>query len=69
MSRALAKIGYCVCIASLGAVLAGCAETTYPTLPDLSPSNTRLLTPSEQQKAIRDIGGDPAQTGQTEKPQ
>jgi hypothetical protein len=68
MSRALTKIAYCVCIAFLGAVLAGCAETTYPNLPDLSPSTDRLLTPTEQQKAIRDLSGERAQTGETDKP-
>lgn len=65
MSRALAKLTYCVCIASLAAALAGCAESSYPSLPGLpSATNERLLTPTEQQKAIRDIGGDSAATGQ-----
>ena len=68
MPRALTKIAYCVCIALLGAVLAGCAETVYPSLPDLTPSNDRLLTPSQQEQAIRDLSGDKSQTGETERP-
>jgi hypothetical protein len=69
MSRALTKITCCVCIASLAAALAGCADTAYPSLPGLpSSENQRLLTPSEQEKTIRDIGGDKVQFGQPAKP-
>jgi hypothetical protein len=64
MSRALTKIAYCVCIASLAATLVGCAESSYPSLPGLPSANERLLTPTEQQKVIRDIGGESAATGQ-----
>lgn len=65
MSRALTKIAYCVCIASSAAVLAGCAET-YPSLPGLPSANERLLTPSQQQQTIKDIGGNVP--GQAERP-
>jgi hypothetical protein len=66
MSRALIKITYCVCVASLAGGLAGCAETTYPSLPGLPSENQRLLTPSQQEQTIREIGG--KQIGQPEKP-
>ena len=69
MSRALIKIMYCVCVASLAAALAGCADSAYPSLPGLpSAENQRLLTPSQQEKTIREIGGDKVQFGQPAKP-
>jgi hypothetical protein len=52
----------------VGAVLAGCAETTYPSLPGLPSGGDSLLTPTEQQKAIRDLSAERAQTGEVEKP-
>jgi hypothetical protein len=68
MPRALTRLAYWVCVAVLGAVLAGCAETTYPSLPTLPTVGDSLLSPSEQQKTIKDISGDKAQTGQAAKP-
>lgn len=55
MPRALSKTAYWVCVAVLAAVCAGCAETTYPSLPTLPSVGDSLLTPSEQQKAIKDL--------------
>jgi hypothetical protein len=68
MPRALSKIVCWVCIASLGAALAGCAETTYPTLPTIPSVGDSLLSPTEQQKAIKDLSSERAQTGEVEKP-
>jgi hypothetical protein len=68
MPRALTKLAYWVCVAALGATLAGCAETTYPSLPSLPSVGDSLLTPTERQKTINDLSGDKAQTGQAEKP-
>jgi hypothetical protein len=68
MPRALNRTAYWVCVALVGAVLAGCAETTYPSLPGLPSGGDSLLTPTEQQKAIRDLSAERAQTGEVEKP-
>jgi hypothetical protein len=68
MPRALTRIAYWVCVAVFGAFLAGCAETTYPTLPPLPSGGDSLLTPTEQQRAIKDLSGTKSQTGETEKP-
>jgi hypothetical protein len=67
MPRASARIAYWVCVAVFSAVLAGCAETTYPSLPSLPSVGDSLLTPTEQKKTIKDISGDTAQTGQVTK--
>jgi hypothetical protein len=37
------------------AALSGCADTIYPRLPDLSVSGGNLLTPTEQEKTIKDL--------------
>jgi hypothetical protein len=37
------------------AALSGCAETIYPRLPDIGGSIGTLLTPSEQEKTIKDL--------------
>ena len=68
MPRALSRIVCWVCVALAGAVLAGCAEATYPTLPSLPSVGDSLLSPSEQQKAIKDLSAERAQTGETDKP-
>jgi hypothetical protein len=68
MPRALTTIAYWVCVAAMGMVLAGCAETTYPSLPGLPSESERLLTPTQQEKAIKDIGGERVLTGETDKP-
>jgi hypothetical protein len=68
MPRALNKTAYWVCVAVMGAVLAGCAETTYPSLPSLPSVGDSLLTPTEQQKTIKDLSGDKAQTDGGETP-
>ncbi len=68
MPRALSRIAYWVCVAVLGSVLAGCAETTYPSLPTLPTVSDSLLSPSEQQKTIRDLSGEKAQAGEVDKP-
>jgi hypothetical protein len=64
MPRASKRIAYWVCVAVLGSVLASCAETTYPSLPTLPSVGDSLLTPTEQQKTIRDLSGEQAQTGE-----
>lgn len=61
-------MAYWVCVAISSVVLAGCAETAYPSLPTLPPVGDNLLTPTEQQKTIKDLSGDKAQTGQVQKP-
>jgi hypothetical protein len=68
MPRASARIAYWVCVAVLGAVLAGCAETTYPSLPTLPSVGDSLLTPTEQQKTIKDISGNKPTATAAEKP-
>jgi len=69
MPRATKRTAYWVCVAVIGASLAGCAETTYPTLPSLSSgSDSSLLSPTEQQKAIKDLSEERAQTGEPDKP-
>lgn len=55
MPRALRKMAYLVCVAAAAAVLAGCAETTYPDLPGVPSAGDSLLSPTEQQRAIRDL--------------
>lgn len=68
MPRALRRTAYWVCVAVVGAVLAGCAETTYPSLPGLpSSSDSSLLTPTEQQKAIKDLSAERAQASEVGK--
>ena len=67
MPRALSKIVCWLCVAVAGMVLAGCAETSYPSLPTL-PNIGNLLSPSQQEKAIKDLSSERAQTGETEKP-
>lgn len=37
------------------AALSGCAETIYPRLPNLGGIRDKLLTPTEQEKAIKDL--------------
>jgi hypothetical protein len=68
MPHALKQMAYWVCIAASGAVLAGCAETSYPTLPTIPSVGDSLLSPNEQQKAIKDLSSERAQTGEVEKP-
>ncbi len=68
MPRALTKTAYWVCVAVLGGLLAGCAQATYPSLPTLPSGGDSLLTPTEQQKAIKDLSAERAQTGEVEKP-
>jgi hypothetical protein len=36
-------------------LLAACAEATYPDLPRLPSAGDSLLTPTEQQRAIKDL--------------
>ena len=43
-----------ICVV-IPAALSGCADTIYPRLPDLGPSGSNLLTPSEQEKTIKDL--------------
>jgi hypothetical protein len=66
MPRAMTRTAYWVCIAVIGASLAGCAETTYPTLPGLPSGGDSLLTPTQQEKAIKDL--ERSQTGEQDKP-
>ncbi len=40
------------------AALSGCAETIYPRLPDLGTSGGNLLTPTEQEKTIKDLASE-----------
>jgi hypothetical protein len=47
--------------------LAGCAETTYPELPSLPTGSESLLTPSQQEKAIKDLSATRSQTGEPDK--
>ena len=68
MPRALTRVAYWVCVASIGVSLAGCAETTYPTLPGLPTGGDSLLTPSEQEKAIKDLAATRSRTGETGTP-
>ena len=68
MPRASARTAYWVCVAVSLAVLAGCAESIYPSLPPLPPVGDSLLTPTEQQKTIKDLSEDKAQKGQVQKP-
>ena len=68
MPRASARMGYWVCVTVSLAVLAGCAESSYPSLPTLPSVADGLLTPTEQQKAIKDLSRDKAQTSQVQKP-
>lgn len=68
MPRALRQTAYWVCVALVGVGLAGCAETTYPSLPDLPSANdSSLLSPTEQQKAIKDLSAERAQSGEAGK--
>ena len=39
----------------ISAALCGCAETIYPRLPDIGGSIGNVLTPSEQEKTIKDL--------------
>ena len=68
MPRTLSKAVCWICIVLAGAVLAGCAETTYPTLPSLPSVGDSLLSPTEQEKAIKDLSAERAQTGEVDKP-
>ena len=69
MPRAMKRTAYWVCVAVIGASLAGCAETTYPSLPSLpSGGDTSLLSPADQQKAIKDLSAERSQTGEPDKP-
>ena len=65
MPRALRRTAYWVCVSVVGASLAGCAETTYPTLPSLPSGSDSLLTPTQQEKAIKDL--ERSQTGEQDK--
>lgn len=64
MSRGLKQRAYWVGAAMMGAVLAGCAETTYPNLPTIPTVSDSLLTPTEQEKAIRDLSKDKVRGGE-----
>ena len=68
MPRTLSKAVCWVCVVLAGALLTGCAETTYPTLPSLPSVGDSLLSPSEQEKKIKDLSAERAQTGEVEKP-
>lgn len=46
-----------LCVVSLSA-LSGCAETIYPRLPDLGTNGGNLLTPTEQEKTIKDLASE-----------
>jgi hypothetical protein len=37
------------------AALSGCSDTIYPRLPDIGVGAGHLLTPSEQEKTIKDL--------------
>lgn len=39
----------------LPAALSGCADSIYPRLPDLTPTGGNLLTPTQQEKTIKDL--------------
>jgi hypothetical protein len=67
MPRALSKTVCWVCVAIVGAFLAGCAETTYPSLPSIPSASDSLLSPTQQEKTIKDLSAERAQTGQVEK--
>jgi hypothetical protein len=54
MRRGLKLTALLMCLAG-SAALSGCAETIYPRLPDLGGVGSTLLTPSEQEKAIKDL--------------
>jgi hypothetical protein len=68
MPRALSKIVCWVCVAFAGTFLAGCAETTYPTLPGIPSVGDSLLSPTQQEKTIKDLSAERAQTGEVDKP-
>jgi hypothetical protein len=68
MPRASRQTAYWVCVAFMAAGLAGCAETSYPSLPNLPSANdSSLLTPSEQEKAIKDLSAERAQASEQQK--
>ena len=67
MPRGLRLTAFWVCIAVAGVTLAGCAETTYPELPTVPAVRDSLLTPSEQEKAIRDLSSEKVHGSQAEK--
>lgn len=54
MRRGLKLTALLICAAG-AAALSGCAETIYPRLPNLGGVGSTLLTPSEQEKAIKDL--------------
>jgi hypothetical protein len=68
MPRTLTKAVCWVCVVLAGAVLVGCAEATYPTLPSLPSVGDSLLSPTEQEKTIKDLSAERAQTGDVDKP-
>jgi hypothetical protein len=54
MLRGLKLIAGVLCVVMLAA-LSGCADTIYPRLPDIGGGAGNLLTPTEQEKTIKDL--------------
>ncbi len=54
MRRGYKVLCLSLCVIST-TLLSGCAETIYPRLPNLGGIGGNLLTPTEQEKAIKDL--------------
>ncbi len=54
MLRGIKLTAAVLCVVA-AASLTGCAETSYPRLPDLTGIGGNLLTPQQQQQAIKDL--------------
>jgi hypothetical protein len=54
MRRGLKLTALIICVAG-SAALSGCSESIYPRLPNLGGIGSTLLTPTEQEKAIKDL--------------
>ncbi|MGB0085592.1 MAG: hypothetical protein WBP94_09510 [Rhodomicrobiaceae bacterium] len=54
MLRGFKTAAVVLCVVG-SAGLSGCAETSYPRLPDLTGIGHDLLTPQQQQQAIKDL--------------
>jgi hypothetical protein len=57
MLRGYKLMAVALCVVSM-AGLSGCAETIYPRLPDLGGIGKNLLTPKEQEQAIKDLSAE-----------
>lgn len=54
MLRGFKTAAVVLCVVG-AAALSGCSQAIYPRLPDLGNVGGNLLTPSEQEKAIKDL--------------